>query len=286
MKAGTLVAGADSRNGDQIDPSVVVEIGTISIAPDDIVLNNGVIVQGNVQIGVNGDVDTVIKDLGATTGLRYPMPEEPDFPYVCPPPISDTFQAFDVPIRIDKKNPPSPDPNVLYLDESWNGRYTCIDLENNNETEKLVIKSGNDVVLHLTNTGNGTSQASIMLGVGCEIIVEDGATLNLYVDGNIRSGTDSGINNLGTPPSLKIWGYWREPFLGQSWTLNAKSEYFGQIYAPNADIVVNAKGDVYGSFTSYTFDMRNGGNLIYDAALKVVDPDDPGVRFILKRWYE
>ncbi|MHC4740851.1 MAG: DUF7305 domain-containing protein [Planctomycetota bacterium] len=286
LKAGTIVAGADSRNGPEIDPTVLTEIGTISIEPDDVVLNNTVIVQGNVQVGVNGDVDIVIKDLGATTGLRYAMPEEPEFPYVYPPEISETFKAFDVPIRINKKNPPSPDPNVLHIDESWNGRYTCIDLESNNKTEKIVIPAGNDVELHLTNTGTGASKAGVMLGVNCEIIIENGATLNLWVDGNIRMGTDSGFNNFGTPPSLKIWGYWREPLIGQTWTLNTKSEYFGQVYAPNADVIVNAKGHVYGSFVGYTFDMRNGGNLIYDGALKVVDPDDPGVRFVLKRWHE
>ncbi|MHC4740850.1 MAG: DUF7305 domain-containing protein [Planctomycetota bacterium] len=293
LKANTLVAGADSRNGSEIDPTVFTEIGTTSIETDDVVLNNGVTVMGNIVVGVNGDVDTVVKDLGATTGLMYPMPEEVDFPYVYPPEISDTFPAWDIPIRIDRKNPPSPDPNVLYITETLaaggdfaSGRYTCIDLESNNKTEKIIIPSGNDVQLHLTNTGNGTNQASIMLGVGCEIIIEKGATLNLWVDGNIRMGTDSGFNNLGTPPQLKIWGNWREPLMGQSWTLNAKSEYFGQIYAPNADVVVNAKGDLYGAFTAYTFDMRNGGNLIYDGALRDVNPTDPGVIFALKRWYE
>lgn len=292
LKANTLVAGADSRNGREIDPSVFTEIGTTSIGTDDVVLNNGVTVMGNVVIGVNGDVDTVVKDLGATTGLMYPMPEEIEFPYVYPPAISETFPAFDVPIYIDKKNPPSPDPNVLHITEVGgggdfvSGRYTCIDLESSNLVQKIVIPAGNDVQLHLTNTGVGTAQASIMLGVGCEIIIEEGATLNLWVDGNIRMGTDSGFNNKGTPPQLKIWGNWREPLTGQSWTLNAKSEYFGQVYAPNADIVVNAKGDLYGAFTGYTFDMRNGGNLIYDGALRDVDPTEPGVNFVLKRWYE
>ncbi len=286
LKADTLVAGADSRNGPEIDPEVLVEIGTISIGDQDVVLNNGVTVAGNVAVGVGGNVATVIKDLGATTGLRYAMPEEPEFPYIYPPTASAAFIYHDTVLGIDKKHPPSPDPNVLVLTEAYNGRYKCIDLESNNLTQKIVIASGNDVVLHLTNTGTGTSQAGIMLGVGCEIVIEDGATLNLYVDGNIRSGVESGFNNLGTPPDFKIWGNWRPPLTGQNWQLNAKSEYFGQVYAPNADIVVQAKGDLFGAFTGNTFDMRNGGNLIYDGALRQVDPGDEGVRFVLKRWYE
>lgn len=286
LKADTLVAGADSRNGPEIDPEVLVEIGTISIGDQDVVLNNNVTVAGNVAVGVGGNVATVIKDLGATTGLRYAMPEEPEFPYIYPPTASAAFIYHNTVLGIDKKNPPSPDPNVLVLTEADNGIYKCIDLESNNLTQKIVIASGNNVVLHLTNTGTGTSQAGIMLGVGCEIVIEDGATLNLYVDGNIRSGVDSGFNNLGTPPDFKIWGNWRPPLTGQNWQLNAKSEYFGQVYAPGADIVVQAKGDLFGAFTGNTFDMRNGGNLIYDGALRQVDSGDEGVRFVLKRWYE
>lgn len=288
LKAGTTVDGRDSRDA-SVDGTA--EVGTISTLGDKVVLNNGVYIDGNVQVGVGGDPAVVVKDLGGeVTGMMYPLPEEPKFPYIYPPTASAAFIYHDTVLGIDKKNPPSPDPNVLVLTEADNGRYKCIDLESNNLTQKIVIASGNNVVLHLTNTGTGTSQAGIMLGVGCEIVIEDGATLNLYVDGNIRSGTDSGFNNMGTPPDLKIWGNFRPDVTGgevsQNWTLNAKSVYFGQIYAPTADIVVNAKGDLFGSFTANTFDMRNGGNLYYDAALRDVDPDDEGVHFELRRWYE
>jgi hypothetical protein len=155
---------------------------------------------------------------------------------------------------------------------------------------RLIIQSG-DVVLHLTNTA--ANKPAISLGRGCEIVIKPGATLNLYVDGGISSGTDSGFNNEppNTPPSLKIWGNWRPDVTGgeivQKWTINAKSEYFGQIYAPSADVIVNAKGDLYGAFTCNSFDMMNGGNLYYDGALRDVDPiQDAVVGFVLKRWCE
>ena len=297
LKAGAEVKGADSRNGPEYDPGVLVEIGTTSTDAGAVTLNNNVTVNGNIFVGVGGDIGEVINapgDGAIVTGDKYAMTEEPEFPYIYPPVASDTFKYYDTKIGILKTED---DPNK-YFDESMNGRYTMIDLNNKGletRTERLIIKSGtpekwNNVVLHLTNTGTGMAQASISLGQGCEIIVEKEATLNLYVDGDISSGEGSGFNNLGTPPQLKIWGNWTEstPTIGfsQDWDLNAKSRYFGQIYAPSASVQVNNSGDLYGAFTAYDFTMMNGGNLYYDGALRVVDPDDPGVRFVLKRWHE
>jgi hypothetical protein len=69
--------------------------------------------------------------------------------------------------------------------------------------------------------------------------------------------------------------------------LNAKSAYFGQVYAPAASVQVNNNGDLYGAFTAYDFTMMAKGNLYYDGALREVDPTkDPLVRFVLVRWYE
>jgi len=300
LKAGTEVDGRDSRDPTNLNPDVLVEIGTISTDPDKIVLNNGVTVNGNIQVGVGGDPATVVKDLGVEEPKppMYPMTEEPEFPYIYPPVASATFKYYDTNIQVPKKED---DPNV-YFDESMNGRYTMIDLNNKGDdsrTERLIIKSGtpekwNNVVLHLTNTGTGTAQASISLGQGCEIIVQKNATLNLYVDGDIKSNTESGFNagifEENACSRLKLWGNWTEatPTTGfsQDWQLNAKSEYFGQIYAPSASVQVNNNGDLYGAFTAYDFTMMNGGALYYDGALRVVNPDDPGVRFVLKRWYE
>ena len=290
LKAGTTVDGRDSRYAmdDPYQQTVAVQIGTASTAPDSMILYNGVYIDGDVLVGFGGNVATVIKDQGATvTGYKGSLDENPEFPPVTPPLQSDTFKYYDKSISIPKKG----DPN-LYIDKSWNGRYTMIDLNNKGQEdrkERLIVKSGNDVVLHLTNTGTGEAKASIVLGVGCDIIVEKGATLNLYVDGNIKSGTNSGFNNLGTPPDLKLWGLAQDPLppdAQQDWQLNAKSEYFGQVYAPEATVQVNNSGDLYGAFTAYSFKINNSGNLYYDGALRNVNPNDPGVRFVLKRWGE
>jgi len=288
LKSGTYVDGRDSRDPTNLNPDVLTEIGTTSADAAKVTLNNGVTVDGNILVGVDGDPAQVIKDLGAVvTGDKYAMIEEPEFPYIDLPVLPDKRPKK---IEIGNKD----DPN-FYIDESWNGIYNMIDLDTGavgkERPENLIIKTGNDVVLYLTNTGTGVSKASISLGRDCGIIIENGATLNLYVAGNILSNTGSGFNNLGTPPQLKLWGNWAEstPTTGpcQNWQLNAKSAYFGQVYAPAASVQVNNSGDLYGAFTAYDFTMMNGANLYYDGALREVDPtEDPVVRFVLKRWYE
>jgi len=284
LKAGTVVDGRDSSDPTNLNPDVLAEIGTTSADASKVTLNNGVTVDGNILVGVDGDPATVIKDLGAiVTGDKYAMVEEVDFPPIYPPALPDYGSA-----KLYKKG------EDLIITAANNGRYSMIDLENQGvgvmRPARLIIQSG-DVVLHLTNTA--ANKPAISLGRGCEIVIKPGATLNLYVDGGISSGTDSGFNNEppNTPPSLKIWGNWRPDVTGgeivQKWTINAKSEYFGQIYAPSADVIVNAKGDLYGAFTCNSFDMRNGGNLYYDGALRDVDPlQDAVVGFVLKRWCE
>jgi hypothetical protein len=58
------------------------------------------------------------------------------------------------------------------------------------------------------------------------------------------------------------------------------------VYAPNADIVVMAMVDVYGSFIGDDFEMKQGGNFYYDEALKNITVNDVGVRFVLDQWSE
>jgi hypothetical protein len=257
LKAGTLVDGFNSS--DPTNTNVELQMGTTSILPDSIILNNGVVVDGDVLVGVGGDVNTVIKDLGAKTRYRYCMLEEMDFPTVTLPalPNKGTINAHSKTIIIHPKD---------------SGEYNSITLKRGNQPAKLEI-TGGEVVLHITG--------DIDLGQDCEIEVKKGASLSLYVDGDILAGEDSGFNNQNVPANLKLWGLNEGE---QQFQLNAKSEYFGQLYAPCATVTVRAKGNLYGAFTAKSFDMKSGGNIFYDGALRNVDLNDEGVRFILTRW--
>jgi hypothetical protein len=276
LKSGTVVDGRDSRLAPN-DPGqfiIPAQMGTSSTADDKVVLNNGVYVNGDVLVGYLGDPDTGIKDLGATvTGYEGSLDNEPEFPNVTAP----ALPIYKNPITVKGKDETFTPAN--------SGTYPCIDLQQQATVSARLVISGGKVVLNLTGNNQGTS---IDLGQGCEIVIMPDASLELYVGGAIKSGEDSGFNNQGKPTQLKLWGTANtgkgEPY--QDWQLNAKSEYFGQVYAPNASIQINAKGDLYGAFTAYSFEMKSGGNIYYDAALRQVDINDQVARFVLLRWRE
>ncbi|MHC5123846.1 MAG: hypothetical protein ACYSOR_06545, partial [Planctomycetota bacterium] len=86
LKAGTVVDTIDSTiSMDPADCDEKAIIGTNSTDPDSIILNWGVVVDGDVVVGVGGDTSTVIKDLGATMDSSYPMSTSVEFPAISAP---------------------------------------------------------------------------------------------------------------------------------------------------------------------------------------------------------
>lgn len=260
LKSNTVVGGYNSS--DPSDTDVDVQISTCSTSADRMILNSGVIVNGEVYVGVDGDPDTVIKDLGATTEGRYSLTEEPIFPPVVPPVLPD----FDTDITIKGA--------TFTIGPADSGRYDEIDLKRTSTPGVLEI-SGGDVVLHIT--GN------VDMGQDCEIIIRPGASLKLYLDGDLEADNNAGFNNLTQiPGNFELYGTGSD----QEFDIRAKSDAFGAVYAPNADVTIMAQGDVYGSIVAENFEFKAGGNFYYDEALRNVNKDDDCVRFTVQRWSE
>lgn len=260
LKAGTLVDGYNSL--DPSDTDIKVQVGTNSILPDSVVLNSGVTVNGDIFVGVGGDVESVIQDQGAITGERYAINEEAVFPDITVPTLSDK----DMEINIHG--------TTLTVGPADSGEYDGIELKRAVNQGILEIDGG-DVVLHVTG--------DIKLGQDCEIVINEGASLTLYLDSDLVAGNNAGINNKNPPEKFKLYGTGGEE---QQLDLKAKGDFFGAVYAPNADVIINAGGDIYGSFISSSFEMKSGGNFYYDEALRNVSVNDEAVRFVIKRWSE
>ena len=260
LKGGTLVEGYNSL--DPWDTNIQIQIGTNSILPDSIILNNGVIVNGNVFVGVGGNIETAIKDLGASIYGSYAITEEIEFPPVTPPALTDMGTGISV------------HGEILRVGPDYNGQYGKIDVKRADDHGILEINGG-DVVLYVTG--------DVGLGQECEIIIREGASLTLYLDGDLNAGNEAGINNESLPASLKLFGTATEE---QHITLKAKSESLGAVYAPNAVVTLMADGHVRGSIISKSFEMKSGGNFYYDKALRDVGADDDAVRFVVKQWSE
>ena len=107
--------------------------------------------------------------------------------------------------------------------------------------------------------------------------------MTLYVDGNFISGNSAGINNeTEIPGNLALYGTGQN----QKFELKAKTDWYGVVYAPDADIIVKAKSNVYGSFVGNSLVNKSEGTIYHDISLRKAGIDDFGVRFIVDQWTE
>jgi len=268
LKSGTVIDGYNS--GDPLDTDFNVDIGTQSTEDSMVVLNSGVIVEGDVLVGIGGDPETVIKDLGATTDGQFGGTEKDPLPLISPPTLTDMMAD------IEAKG------KTITITPAENGQYGNIDLASSSEVGILEIDRSidgkKDVVLYIT--GN------IELGNSCEIIVKDGVSLTIYLDGDIISDNGSSIgteNPSKDALTIQLYGTGEGE---QNFDIKAKNNWTGVIYAPNANIDLYANGDVYGAIVSDSFEFKSGGNLYYDEALSEVSMENKGVYFVVERWYE
>jgi hypothetical protein len=265
LKSGTLIDGYNSQ--DPLDKSTDADIATQSTEDFSITLNNGVEVHGDVRVGLGGNPDTAIKDLGATiAGSKYGATTKDPLPQMTAP-----DDLFYMGTTIDAKG------NTVTIGPADNGTYTGITLKSTGVPGILEIDGG-DVELHITG--------AIELGQSCEIVVKEDSTLTLYVDGDIHCRQSSGIT-VESPAkeseTLKLYATGEDT---QYFDIKAKSEWIGVVYAPNTDVDFYANGEVYGAVIANNFEFKAGGNYHYDKALKKVSVEDEGVRFVIKRWNE
>jgi len=264
LKSGTTVDGYNST--DPLDADADVDIGTQSTASMSVYLNMGVDVDGSVIVGVGGNPDTVIKDLGAATKGKYAATANDPLPQITPPSLTVMGPTI------------SAKGETVTLTPADSGQYGNISLTKGGGDVGILEVTGGDVVLYITG--------DIDLGQSCEIVIRGDATLTLYVDGDIHCNENSGVNSESPPEkasTLKLYG---TSDSSQDFDIKAKSAWTGVIYAPNADIDLYAKGDAYGSVVANTFEFKSGGAYHYDEALRNVETDDEGVRFVVTRWYE
>ena len=264
LKSGTIIDGYNSSN--PLAKDVTVKIGTQSTDDDKIILNNSVIVDGDVAVGMGGSVDNVIKDLGATVnGDKHVATNIVPLPDIAIPPLVDKGTSLTV------------KSGTISLTESDSGTYSKIDLQNGKNIGVLEVTKG-DVELHIT--GN------IELDQDCEIVVKDGATLTIFIDGDIHCRNGSGINTEAPPEKAATLQLYATGEGEQYLDVKAKSDWTGTIYAPNSDVILYAGGDAYGCVVADSFEFKAGGDFHYDEALKDVNIFDFGVRFVVTRWSE
>ena len=269
LKSGTIVDGYNSA--DPTDTEFDINIGSQSNANDSLVLNSGVVINGDAFVATGADLDMAIRGDGTVTGNKFTAPPDP-------------FTTVIAPV-LDPKPAISASGETLTLTPADNGSYPEIYLrqlvttgKDASITPSLLEVDGGDVVLHLTG--------DIQLENSCEIIVKEGSTLTIYIDGDIHARNGSSISTEHSPEAGNTLEIYTTGEGKQSIDIKAKSEFTGVIYAPDDDVVLYAKGNVYGAIVADSFNYMAGGNYYYDEALATVTVDDEAVIFTVARWQE
>jgi cytoskeletal protein CcmA (bactofilin family) len=255
----TLLTGYNSA--DPADTDIDVKIGTTGTLSDRIPLGPGTVVDGDVFVGVGGDPSVVVGAGGTITGEKYALTEEPEFPVITPPPLPDMGTDL------------SADSTTLTIGPADSGKYTAITLSGGGGAGVLEIDGG-DVALHIT--GN------IDVGNGCEVIVREGSSLTIYADGDLYADNSMGFNN--EPGNVEDFALYGTGEGEQEFALKAKSNVFGVVYAPNANITLYPSSEIHGALVGNNVTIKSGGTFYYDEALKALH--DVGARFVVQRWYE
>jgi hypothetical protein len=270
LKSDTVVDGYNSAN--PADTEFVVDIGSQSNANDSVVLNMGVVVNGDAFVATGAVLDDAIKGAGTVTGDKYTSAPEPLPPVIAP--VLDPKPAIDVTGQTLTLTPADsgsyPEIYLRLFSEKVKGVTTT--------TPSVLEVSGGDVVLHLTG--------DIQLENSCEIIVKPDS-LTIYTDGNIHCRNGSSLSTENPPEAATTLQIYTTGEDKQFIDIKAKSEFTGVIYAPDDDVVLYAKGDAYGSIVANDFNYMAGGNFYFDEALREnVSVDDEAVVFVVSRWYE
>jgi choice-of-anchor A domain-containing protein len=116
-----------------------------------------------------------------------------------------------------------------------------------------------------------------------DLLINEDASLTLYLGGNFEGKNSSDINNENKlPKNLKIYG-----LDGcESMVFKNSSDFYGTIYAPNAHVEMKNSADVYGSVIAESFDQKNSADFFYDASLRDASVYDEAVRFVVTDWHE
>lgn len=258
LKEGTVI---DWYNYDENERNL--QVGTNSIEPRSIDLKNAVFVNGDVVVGFGGDpAVVVVNSTWATiTGDTYAMTE------------THQLSSIQVPSYLDML----PAKGIIKDDTTitTSGKYMGINLG----PGKIITIDG-PVVLDITG--------DIILDNSAQLQVVDAqtnpnASLTLYLGGNLVSKNGGLINNVSSDPrKLKVYGL----DTCQLIDFKTNSIFYGAVYAPNADVQLNAWVEYSGACVAKSFTQNVHANFNYDASLRDVSIDERAVSFIIKQWSE
>jgi hypothetical protein len=271
-----LAAGSTASAYDSQDPSATglkIQMGSLNTAASDaVVIKSGSTVDGDLFCGAGGNPDFCIVNGGTITGEKYALTENPEI-------VQPTMPAG-LPAKPDLHT----NGTTLTITPANNGLYNNICIDNAKGVAGKLVIDGGTVTLAATTM--------LKLDNNAQIVVNPGSTLVAYIAGNVFSGTGASVSYAGAgttpdPSHIQLYG---TGTTAQIWSLNAKDNWTGILYAPKAEISVSAGKSIYGAFIGYKvlMNLSTGYGFYYDVNLSratniaLSGPAD----FTIKRWTE
>ncbi len=155
------------------------------------------------------------------------------------------------------------------------GSYVVVLGSNINLKNNQTLLINGDVTLYVTD--------GIILGNSAEVQIDNDSSLILYLGGNFEGKNSSTFNNL-TQDTKKLQIYCLDSC--ENMQFKNGSDFYGVIYAPNADVIMNNSANLYGSVVARSFEQMNSSTFNYDASLRDASVNNEAVRFAVTNWHE
>jgi Tfp pilus assembly protein PilX len=229
-----------------------------------IFLHDGVEVIGDVAVGPGAEPGFVIDGIEGVTGNTYSMGEAYTWSPIIIPSPAETIQ----PINFNHIMQPIGTLGITRI-------YEC---PNVNIGQGGILEVSGHVRLHVMGNMN--------VGNGAVILIKPESSLWIYVNGAFDSGQSALFTQeVAVPRPGNFILYGTGPInTPVTWTVRNNGDFYGVIYAPNANLVVDAKGAIYGSISARSCDLKNSSMLHYDMAL--ADPTLFPAGYVIERWWE
>jgi choice-of-anchor A domain-containing protein len=258
LKSGTTIRYRDGVTADEN-----LKVGTNSTGDGAIYARMGVTIDGDVVVGPDGDPDHVIdsRNEATITGQVYAMTQAyPMNPVVVP------HYLIELPSK-----------GVIRHDITLTEDARCEGIHLNS-SETITIDG--PVVFYVDGVAVLENNAQIQ-------IVDEGvnpdASLTMFLSKDFETKTGGSINNVtGDPKKLKIFG------LAQCTDIDflTDSTFYGSIYAPNAEVKMFNRVDVYGSIIAKSFLQQVAAEMFFDPSLSEATVYDEVIDFVVSQWYE
>jgi len=261
LKMGTSITAYNVEAGDK-----PLQIGTNSTSVGAITAKVGVTINGDVVVGSDGDPETVINNQNESviTGKTSPQFK------------NEKFRQIKVPQYL--KDMASNGVLTGSITLTGPAKYDSVNLTGSVGADTVTI----DGVVELYVVGD------LRIGNSDQIVIVDANTnpdacLVIYLGGELVIDNSGAINNLTKDASkLKVFG------LNTCQYINFKNSgnFFGAIYAPNADVRLHNSVQMYGAVICRSFVQDVNANFYYDTNLREAAPNEIGAHLEIKRWSE